>query len=170
MADDLRNSDQLRTGRLVLRRARIEDAAAMHRLMRDPAAMRYWSTLPHAALAETEAWMRSMVDAPPDTSDDFIITLDGALIGKLGAWRLPEVGFLIDPAQWGQSFAAEALDGFIERRRGLGSSELTADVDPRNAASLRLLERCGFVETGRATRTYEVGGEWCDSVYLRLAL
>ena len=71
---------------------------------------------------------------------------------------------------WGRGYAQEALSAFIERRRGLGSSELTADVDPRNAASLRLLERCGFAETGRAERTYEIGGKWCDSVYLRLAL
>lgn len=170
MADELRNSEQLRTARLVLRRARIDDAAAMHRLMSDPAAMAFWSTPPHAALAETEAWMRSMVEAPLDSSDDFIVTLDGALIGKLGAWRLPEIGFLLDPAVWGRGYAQEALSAFIERRRGLGSSELTADVDPRNAASLRLLTRCGFVETGRATRTFEVGGLWCDSVYLRLAL
>ena len=45
---------------------------------------------------------------------------------------------------------------------------LTAEVDPRNAASLRLLDRLGFVETGRAQRTFLLGDEWCDSVYLRL--
>ena len=142
----------------------------MHRLMSDSVAMAFWSTPPHATLNETEAWMRSMVEAQPETSDDFIVTLDGALIGKLGAWRLPEVGFLLDPAQWGRGYAREALTAFIERRRGLGSSELTADVDPRNTASLRLLERCGFAETGRAERTYDIGGKWCDSVYLRRAL
>jgi RimJ/RimL family protein N-acetyltransferase len=45
---------------------------------------------------------------------------------------------------------------------------LTADVDPRNAASLRLLDRLGFRETGRAERTMLWGDEWCDSVYLAL--
>jgi RimJ/RimL family protein N-acetyltransferase len=47
---------------------------------------------------------------------------------------------------------------------------LTADVDPRNAASIKLLERCGFIETHRAAGTWQVGDELCDSVYFRLKL
>ncbi len=45
---------------------------------------------------------------------------------------------------------------------------LTADVDPRNERSLGLLARLDFRETHRAARTYRIGEEWCDSVYLRL--
>lgn len=160
--------DELRTDRLLLRRARLDDAAAMHRIMSDAVAMRYWSTPPHAEFGQTERWMASMVEADPATSDDFIVTLDDALIGKLGAWKLPEVGFLLDPACWGQGYAFEALTAFIARRRALGSAQLTADVDPRNIASLKLLGRCGFVETHRAAGTWKVGEELCDSVYLRL--
>lgn len=163
-------TDEIRTERLILRRARMEDAVAMHRIMSDPVAMRFWSTPPHASLAETERWMASMVEGDLAERDDFIVTLDGQLIGKLGAWRLPEFGFLLDPAEWGRGLAAEALDGFIVRRRRLGSTELTADVDPRNSRSIKLLERAGFVETGRASSTWQVGDELCDSVYFRLAL
>jgi RimJ/RimL family protein N-acetyltransferase len=163
-------SDEVRTKRLLLRRARMEDAVAMHRIMSDPRAMRFWSSLPHRKLAETERWVTSMVNSDPAASDDFIITLDGELIGKLGAWRLPEIGFLIDPVQWGRGYASEALTAFIERRKKLGSVELTADVDPRNVSGLKLLERHGFVETSRATGTFQLGDELCDSVYLRLEL
>ena len=163
-------TEALATERLVLRRARPDDAAAMHAIMRDATAMRYWSTPPHKELAETERWVASMVDVDPASSDDFIVTLDGALIGKLGAWKLPEIGFLIDRAHWGRGYASEALVAFIQRRSTLGSPELTADVDPRNMSSLKLLERHGFVETGRASGTWQVGDELCDSVYLRLAL
>lgn len=163
-------SDEIRTERLLLRRARMDDAEAMHRIMSNPIAMRYWSTPPHREFAETERWMASMVNGDPTESDDFIVTLDGQLIGKLGAWRLPEIGFLLDPACWGQGYAREALAAFIERRRRLGSAELTADVDPRNAASIRLLEQAGFLETGRAAGTWLVGVELCDSVYFAMIL
>ena len=163
-------TDEIRTERLLLRRATMADTLAMNRIMSDPAAMRYWSTLPHENLAQTEAWLHSMVDADRATSYDFIVTRDGAVIGKVGAWKLPDVGYLIDPAEWGKGYASEALTGFIARRRDLGSTELTADVDPRNAASLRLLKRHGFAESHRAAHTIQVGDEWCDSVYLRLAL
>ena len=162
-------ADQIRTERLVLRRARPDDAPAMHRIMSDPVAMRYWSTPPHTELAQTERWIGSMVEPHPDC-DDFILTVDGALIGKFGAWRLPEFGFLIDPGHWGKGYASEAMIAFVQHRRQCGSTELTADVDPRNRSSIRLLERHGFVETGRAAGTWQVGDELCDSVYFRLAL
>ena len=163
-------SDEIRTERLLLRRAKMHDAAAMHVIMSNPMAMRYWSTPPHAHREETERWMASMVEADSASSDDFIVTLDGQLIGKLGAWKLPEVGFLIDPAHWGKGYAKEAMTAYIDRRRVLGSIELKADVDPRNLASLKLLERCGFEETHRASGTWQIGDELCDSIYLRLTL
>ncbi|MGI8705755.1 MAG: GNAT family N-acetyltransferase [Sphingomicrobium sp.] len=163
-------AERIVTARLVLRRFRLDDSPAMHRIMTDPAAMRFWSTLPHDSIEQTETWVRSEIESPSHLSDDFVVTLDGALIGKLGCWRLPEIGFIFDPAAWGRGFAYEALTAFIDRRRGLGSTELTADVDPRNAKSLRILQKAGFAETGRAARTWEIGGEWHDSIYLRLDL
>ena len=141
----------------------------MHRIMRDPTAMRYWSTLPHESVRQTADWVRSMLDPPPD-NDDFIVTLDGAVIGKMGAWRLPDFGYLLDPAHWGQGYASEALAAFIAHRRRAGSAFLTADTDPRNTTSIRLLERHGFVETGRAEKTWMIGGEWFDSIYWRKGL
>jgi ribosomal-protein-alanine N-acetyltransferase len=45
-------------------------------------------------------------------------------------------------------------------------TELTAEVDPRNANSLRLLDRLGFRETHLAARTLLWRNEWCDSIYL----
>ena len=163
-------SDEIRTERLILRRARMDDVAPMHLIMSNPVAMRYWSTPPHTKLEQTERWVASMVEDDPTMRDDFMVTFNGQLIGKLGAWRLPEFGFLIDPAYWGRGFGREALVAFIERRRALGSTELTADVDPRNAASIRLLQQAGFTESGRASGTWQVGDELCDSVYFRLAL
>lgn len=161
-------AEEIHTKRLVMRRARHADAPAMHQIMSDPVAMRYWSTPPHSNLAETERWIASMVESDPVTTDDFIVTFDGLQIGKLGAWRLPEFGFLFRPDHWGWGLASEALMAFIDRRRALGSSEITADVDPRNTAALKLLDRAGFLETRRAKGTWRVGDELCDSVYLRL--
>jgi ribosomal-protein-alanine N-acetyltransferase len=104
-----------------------------------------------------------------DAGDDFIITLEGQVIGKAGCWRLPQIGFILHPDCWGKGLAREAVAAVIERlfvEHGL--AEITADVDPRNQSSLGLLERLGFRETSRAARTWHVGDEWCDSVYLAL--
>jgi RimJ/RimL family protein N-acetyltransferase len=161
--------EAIATERLVLRRARIEDVAPMHRIMSDPAAMRFWSTLPHEDLETTADWVRSMIDPPP-ASDDFIVTLNGETIGKMGAWQLPDFGYLLDPAHWDQGYASEALAAFLAHRRREGSAFLTADTDPRNNTSIRLLQRHGFTETGRAAKTWLIGGEWFDSIYWRREL
>ena len=163
-------ADVIRTERLLLRRARADDTAAMHRLLSDPPAMRFWSTLPHESLEQTEAWMASMIDAPPAESDDLIVTRNDEVLGKLGCWKLPEIGFLFDRSAWGQGFANEALTAFIEHRRARGSTVITADTDPRNVSSIRLLQRAGFQEAGREARTFFIGGEWFDSIYWRLDL
>jgi ribosomal-protein-alanine N-acetyltransferase len=161
-------ASRLVTERLVLRRAATGDLAALHAMMSDPETMRFWSTPPHPDLDATRGWLDAMVAAPAEESDDFIVELDGVAIGKLGAWRWPEIGYLIGRAHWGRGYAREALAAFAPYAFAKGQPFLTADVDPRNAASLALLAGAGFRETGRAQRTWQVGEAWCDSVYLRL--
>ena len=160
--------DVIHTQRLLLRRARPDDLGPLHAMMSDAETMRYWSTPPHADIARTREYLDAMIAAPADASDDFVVEQDGRMIGKLGAWRLPEVGYLIGRPHWGQGYATEAMAAFVTHAFAHRTDHLTADVDPRNTASLALLARTGFRETGRAANTWCVGGEWCDSVYLRL--
>jgi [ribosomal protein S5]-alanine N-acetyltransferase len=169
MSTDNSTDTELRTDRLILRRARLDDLEAMHAVLSDERAMRYWTNGPHAELGETERWLRSMIESPAEVSDDFVVTLDGAPIGKMGAWRLPEFGFILRSDHWGRGYAAEALAAFLDHMfRGRGVDSLTADVDPRNAASLRLLKARGFVETGFKAGNWTTHIGVCDSLYLRL--
>ncbi len=79
------------------------------------------------------------------------------------------MGFLLHPDHWGKGLAHEAMTAVIAHLFAAHEvPELTAEADPRNVASLRLLGRLGFVETGRAERTMQWRDEWCDSVYLAL--
>ena len=118
---------------------------------------------------ETERWLDSMINSPREISDDFIVTVDGEVIGKMGAWRLPEFGFILRSEHWGRGYAAEALKAFLAYMFEIRCVEfLSADVDPRNTKSLRLLADHGFVETGRAKGTWTTHIGLCDSVYLRL--
>jgi RimJ/RimL family protein N-acetyltransferase len=160
---------ELRTDRLTLRRARPEDLPAMHAVLSDERAMQYWSHGPHEDIARTKEWLDSMIYAPPEESDDFVITVAGEVIGKLGTWKIPDIGFIIRSDHWGKGYAAEAMRAFlihIFRTRGI--ELLTADVDPRNAGSLRLLETHGFVRTGYATGNWNTHIGVCDSVFLEL--
>lgn len=161
--------DEIITARLRLRRARPADVGAIHAILSDPRAMRYWSSLPFTDLEQSRSWLAGMIEAPSGEADDYVVEQEGRVIGKAGCWRLPEIGYILHPDHWDQGLAREALTALIPvlfARHAIDA--ITADVDPRNAASLRLLARLGFEETGRVARTCQVGGEWQDSVYLAL--
>lgn len=160
----------LATRRLVLRPLEAGDAAAIHGMLSDPRVMRFWSTPPHRHLDETHAWIATSLAAMADgKAHDFAVIHEGRLIGRVAFWMGDETGFFFDPAWQGRGFAGEALGalfgyGFMQ----LGFGAVRADVDPDNAACLRLLGRLGFRRTGEAKNTFQIGGKWFDSVYLRL--
>lgn len=158
------------TARLTLRPAQENDLEAMHAILSDPRAAAYWSTPPHENLEETRAWLASMIALPPEEGEDFIVECEGRVIGKAGFYRRPEIGFIFHPDVWGKGFAAEALTAVLDRLFALHPSvEAIADVDPRNANSLRLLDRLGFVRSGYRKNSWHIAGEWCDSVDLSLS-
>lgn len=159
----------IRTERLLLRRVSMDDLDAMFEIMSSPSAMRYWSTLPHASLDVTRPWLEQMIARTEAGGEQFAIEYEGRVIGDVGAGRLPDFGFIIHPDYWGRGFASEAAAAAIAHIFAhTDADRLNADVDPRNAASLAVLRKLGFVETGHAERTFLLGDEWCDSVYLAL--
>lgn len=163
----MQESDTLRTQRLLLRRFVSSDLEAMHAIFGDPETMRYWSTLPHVALSETQEWLDETMQAvAAEQSDDFAVTLDGMVIGKAGLWRSNEIGMIFARHAWGSGLAREALQAVIERAVASGTDPIVAEVDPRNLRSLRCLLGLGFVQTGSAQRTFCLGGVWSGSVYL----
>lgn len=158
----------IRTARLLLRTAREADLHDLHAVLSHPEAMRYWSTAPHTELDATRAWLAAMIAGGPDASD-FVIELDGRVVGKAGFYRPPELGYILHPDAWGRGIATEAVTAAIDHLFATKPFErITTDVDPRNTASIRLLERLGFRRTGSAERTLEIDGVWTDSVYFAL--
>jgi RimJ/RimL family protein N-acetyltransferase len=156
--------------RTELRRFRSEDAAALHEAMRDPEVMAYWSTLPHATLAETEDFVaRTIAACDAGEADDFAVVHEGHVAGKAGIWRGEELGFLFARALWGQGVARPAVEAVIARAFAQGLARIVADVDPRNLRALAFLAKLGFRVTGTAEKTYRLGEVWADSVYLELA-
>jgi RimJ/RimL family protein N-acetyltransferase len=122
----------IRTRRLVLRRVRPEaDFAGIHAVLSDAKAMTYWSTPPHDSEAQTRDWLAAMAQTPAAEGDDFIIEFAGRAVGKAGFYRFPDIGYIIDPALWGQGLVAEALAPIIARafdRHGLARNLLGGQV------------------------------------------
>ena len=160
---------ELLTPRLRMRRATRDDLADLHAILSNASAMRYWMTLPHTDLKQSELWLNDLIGANPETSDEFVLEYRNKVIGRAGIWRVPEIAFMLHPDYWGQGFAFEALSRIVPRVfASFPIPAIEADVDPRNSSSLALLGKLGFRETRRAFQNLKVGDEWCDSVYLAL--
>src|SRR5262245_2340885 len=54
-------------------------------------------------------------------------------------------GYVLAKDAWGKGYATEALTAMVQVARDLGLRRLTALCHPSHRASLRVLEKCGFV-------------------------
>jgi RimJ/RimL family protein N-acetyltransferase len=77
--------------------------------------------------------------------------------------RVAEVGCTLARDHQGHGYAGEALRALVDQLDQRGVRRVEAEIDPRNAASIALFERLGFVHVGTDRRAVEVRGEWCDS-------
>lgn len=160
---------QIETARLILRPARESDLDDMHAVLSSPEATRWWSTPPHESLDLTREWLAAMI-AGGGAGLDMVIERDGRVIGKAGFYRPPELGYILHPDHWGQGLATEALTAVLDRLfAATDHAAVNADVDPDNAASIRVVQKLGFVRTGFGERTWNVGGVWKDSIFYGLS-
>jgi RimJ/RimL family protein N-acetyltransferase len=73
------------------------------------------------------------------------VVVDGEVAGNVCSFTrdgLREVGYWIDRALWGRGVATAALTAYLHVER---TRPLYAGVAKHNAASLRVLHKCGFI-------------------------
>jgi len=170
----------LDTPRLRLRALVDTDIAALFAIFKDSEAMRYWTRPAMTDIAEAEALLREIQhDDEAETLFQWgIARREGDLvIGTCTLFRIHrehrrcELGYVLRRDQWGQGLANEALSALVNHAFGaMGLHRLEADIDPRNAGSIRSVERLGFKLEGHLRERYFVAGEIQDSlIYALLA-
>ncbi len=97
-------------------------------------------------------------------------TSDGKLIGECSLFNLvpqcrrAEVGYTLAQQAWGNGYISEALVALLEFGFArLDLNRVEADVDPRNVASAKTLEKLGFQKEGLLRERWIVGEEVSDS-------
>jgi RimJ/RimL family protein N-acetyltransferase len=78
----------------------------------------------------------------------------------------PEVSYWIGREFWGMGVASKALSLFLSF---VDTRPLSARVAKDNLASLRVLEKCGFVRSGEGSGYSHVRGEEVEEFILHLA-
>ena len=163
----------LTTPRLILRPPRHEDTEALFAIWSDEQAMRYFSFPTMTRLEQaTERVARLLKTTAEGVAFVCVVELraTGEVLGNCDLFRADEqcrraeIGFSLRPKYWGSGFMTEAASAVVEHAFGaLNLRRLEADIDPRNIASAKLLERLGFVREGLLRERWVVGGEVSDS-------
>lgn len=178
VAEALDRLPTLEGQRLRLRWLQEADVPALYAVFSDAEAMRYWShgpfTRPDDALRYLESIRRGFASGGlfqwgvARRSDDAVIgTVTLAQIDR--THRRAEIGFVLGRAHWRQGLGREAVAlALAHAFSALDLRRIGADVDPRNAASLALLESLGFRREGYLRESWRVDGGVQDSVLLGL--
>ena len=165
-------SGELSTARLLLRPFRETDLDALHEIVTDPRAMRYWDRPAWSDPERTRRMLAMFMADRPDQHLEFAVEHKGRFIGRVGMWKRFEIGYIFHPATWGKGFGGEAVGALLPEifARFPDAEALTAEIDPRNIASARLLEALGFACTHLEEKNFLYGeDEWCDTAYYVLA-
>ncbi|WP_322014348.1 GNAT family N-acetyltransferase [Paraburkholderia sp. J12] len=163
----------LTTSRLVLRPLREEDAVPLFSMWSDADAMRYFSFPPMTCLEQARDRVVSKAKMS-SAGEDLICVLTsqatGEVLGDCALFRVDEqcrraeIGFSLQRRHWGSGYMNEAVSALIAHAFDtMKLRRLEADIDPRNLASARLLERQGFVREGLLRERWMVNEEVSDS-------
>jgi [ribosomal protein S5]-alanine N-acetyltransferase len=166
------------TPRVVLRWISEDDVDALYEIFSDPQVMRYWSTVPLAdreAAAEMQREIAGGNESETMLKWGIALRDTGTVIGTTTLFNLnrdngrAEIGYAMARAYWGKGYMNEALKALVSHAFDvMGLRRLEADVDPRNAASIRSLERLGFQREGFLRERWYVNGEIQDAVFYGL--
>jgi [ribosomal protein S5]-alanine N-acetyltransferase len=163
----------LSTERLALRFLADTDAPALFQIFSNAEVMRYWAW---PAWTELSQARQMVIDSQEGYHSGSALQLgierraDGVLVGTCSlfhfhaASRRAEIGYALGRPYWGSGYMHEALEVLLGYAfQTLDLNRLEADIDPRNQASAKTLERLGFQREGHLRERWIVNGEVSDT-------
>lgn len=137
IGDDRTTADRVR-----LRPVEPGDLPRMYDLQLDPDSNRLAVTIPRTREAFDSHWAKVLSD-PSNTTRAILV--GEAFVGYVSCFPMDgedHVGYWIDRAFWGLGIASRALHLLLQE---VAKRPLVATVATSNGASLRVLQKCGFV-------------------------
>jgi RimJ/RimL family protein N-acetyltransferase len=124
--------------------------------------------------AEVEQDLAAVLRTPWHDYPRFAVVLHGQVVGEVNlkierSDRIASLGYSIARQHWGKGFATEAARAVIDYGfRAFGLAKVYARADPRNAASVRVLEKLDMQREGLLRSHVIRRGERVDRVYYGL--
>lgn len=149
----------METGRIILRPWREDDAETLFKWASDPELGPLAGWPPHKSVEESRDIIRTLFSGEGMWA--VVLRETGEAIGCVGYLTAShsnltildnecEVGYWIARPYWGKGICTEALRLVVDYCfRVKGFTTLWGDYFPTNPASGKVMEKCGFVDTGR---------------------
>ena len=164
------NFSEIRTKRLVIRGFDKKYLPDMFEYRSDPEISKYQSI----KTTDFEEFKKIFANADkfgePNNWSSLLIFLNDKLIGDIGLNFSGQdnmkvaIGYTIKKDEQMKGCGKEAVLGVIDYIfRTLHRHKITAEVDPKNIPSVKLLESIGFVCEGVSRKDFYDNGEWLDS-------
>lgn len=153
--------------RVALREVHDSDLPVFYRQLNDPEALRMAAFTPEDP-ADRRAFDAQWARLRSGAHVCRTILVDGDVAGSAAVYGEPgerEVTYWVDRARWGRGVATAALRALLAE---VDERPLYARAAADNAASRRVLEKCGFRVTARARGFAPARGAEIDEVVLRL--
>ena len=151
----------IKTERLIIRLAEPEDAESIFSYRSDFAEVRdYISNMPATMDIANICFLFTIILAD-----------ENRLIGDMGISftnhnnMQAELGCTLHKDYQKKGYATEALKAIVDYLFGtLDKHRIIASVDPRNTASIQLIERLGFRKEAHFKESYYLRGDWVDDI------
>jgi ribosomal-protein-alanine N-acetyltransferase len=149
--------EKISTDRLLIQRLRYEDAEEIfYCYASKPEATKFMSWPTHRSIDDTRGFLSYATAAWAQGMDySFSIRLkeSNRMIGSFGVINENgkiQFGYIFSPTQWGNGFATEVCKALMELlTQEKAVFRIGTYVDVENSASIRVLQKCGFVEEAR---------------------
>jgi [ribosomal protein S5]-alanine N-acetyltransferase len=155
-----------------------DDIDSLYEIFSNRHVMRYWSSEPLADREAAADLQREIAGGnESETMFKWGIALrdSNTVIGTTTLFNLnldngrAELGYAMSHAHWGKGYMNEALNALVSHAfEVMDLRRLEADVDPRNTASIRVLEKLGFQREGFLRERWHVNGEIQDAFFYGL--
>ncbi|MDZ4711194.1 MAG: GNAT family N-acetyltransferase [bacterium] len=165
---------EIHTDNLTLRNILHGDAKDIYSVYSDPEAMKYFGKHPMESISGAAEMVDTVAKAFSDHEGlrwGICFRNSDELIGTAGIWRIDkrhcrgEIGYELKREYWEKGIMTEAFKAIVDFGfNDLNLHTIEANTDPLNIASMKLLEKSGFVKEGYLKESYFFDGKFYDNV------
>ncbi|SDX86592.1 Protein N-acetyltransferase, RimJ/RimL family [Lutibacter oricola] len=162
----------IKTERILIRPIKPSDSKKVYSYRSDSNTNKFQNWIPKSII-DVDAFIAKNPQEfnKPETWFQVVIinNKNNEIIGDIGIHFIDsyqcELGITLDKKHHGKGYASEALKGVINYLfNKLDKHRITTSIDPKNANSIKLVERIGFRKEAHFKQSLLINNKWVDDI------